>query len=69
MPSSVSETGFLSLAPETYDIYITATGDTTSGDPGDQDLPLAGGDVITAIARDPDPNVLNDPFGVIVLTE
>jgi len=47
------ETGFLSLAPGSYDIYITQVGSTVPAIPV-TGLPVKAGGVYTAIARDPD---------------
>jgi len=62
----LADTGFVSLAPGTYDVTVTLAGDTT---PAIQveGLVVAGGDVLTAIARDPNSNAGETAPGLIVI--
>jgi len=63
------ETGFLSLPPGDYDIYITGENSTTPVI-SVTDLPLQAGGVYTAIARDPDPlDPMVTDFGVTLIAD
>lgn len=62
------ETGYVSLAEGSYDVTVTLA-DTKDVAIGPATLPLSNGGVYTAAARDPNPNVLNDTFGLILLDD
>jgi hypothetical protein len=63
------ETGFLSLAPGDYDIFITGENSTTPVI-SVTDLSLQAGGVYTAIARDPDPlDPMVTDFGVTLIAD
>ncbi|MGI9263502.1 MAG: DUF4397 domain-containing protein [Gammaproteobacteria bacterium] len=61
-----ADTGFVSLAAGSYDITVTLAGDTTPAIfvPG---LAVNGGDVLTAIARDPNATAGETALGLIVI--
>jgi hypothetical protein len=61
------ETGFVPLAPGSYDIKVTPTGDPATVAIAVDALSLAGGDVLTAIARDAPGG--GGPLGLVVLDE
>lgn len=48
-----ADTGILSIAPDTYDVYVTPAGDKSVVAIEVQDLGLVGGEVLDVIARDP----------------
>ncbi|HMB72502.1 MAG TPA: DUF4397 domain-containing protein, partial [Gammaproteobacteria bacterium] len=62
------ETGYVSLAGGDYDVTVTVA-DTKTAAIGPLTVTLSDGGVYTAAARDPDPAVANDTFGVIVLDD
>jgi hypothetical protein len=62
------ETGYVSLAEGSYDVTVTLA-DSPTVAIGPVTIPLAAGGVYTAAARDPDPNIVNDPFGLILLDD
>jgi hypothetical protein len=49
-----ADTGILSIAPGTYDVYVTPAGDKGVVAIEVQDLALSGGEVLDVIARDPE---------------
>ena len=61
-----ANTGYISLAPGDYDVTVTPTGTKTAAI-GPATLSLAGGDVFTAIARDPMPGPME--FGLVLLAD
>jgi hypothetical protein len=62
------DTGYLSLEPGTYDVSVTLA-DTKTVAIGPATVTLDAGGVYTAVARDPDVDVGNDPFGLILLDD
>ncbi len=62
------ETGYVELAGGSYDVTVTVAGTKTAAI-GPATITLSDGGVYTAAARDPDPNVANDPFGLILLDD
>jgi hypothetical protein len=64
----LQETGYVSLAGDDYDVTVTLAGTKTAAI-GPAPVTLVDGDVYTVAARDPDPNVVDDPFGVILLDD
>lgn len=62
------ETGYVELAGGNYDVTVTLAGTKTAAI-GPATITLSDGGVYTAAARDPDPNVANDPFGLILLDD
>jgi len=63
-----ADTGYLSLPGMAYDVTVTLAGTKTIAI-GPATVALSDGGVYTAVARDPDPNVGNDPFGLILLDD
>jgi hypothetical protein len=63
-----ADTGYLSLPGMAYDVTVTLAGTKTIAI-GPATVTLSDGGVYTAVARDPDPNVANDPFGLILLDD
>ena len=47
-----ADTGVLSIAPGTYDVYVTPAGSKSVVAIEVADLPLGGGDVLDVVARD-----------------
>jgi hypothetical protein len=64
----LADTGYLSLAGGDYEVTVTLA-DTKTAAIGPAAITIADGGVYTAAARDPDPNVLNDTFGLILLDD
>lgn len=64
----LDDTGYLSLAGQAYDVTVTLA-DTKTIAIGPATVTLSDGDVYTAVAREPDPNVANDGFGLILLDD
>jgi hypothetical protein len=62
------ETGYLSLAPGQYGVTVTLAG-TKNVAIGPATVTLDAGGVYTAVARDPDVDIGNDPFGLILLDD
>lgn len=63
-----ADTGYLSLAGLSYDVTVTAA-DSKTVAIGPATVTLSDGGVYTAVARDPDPNVAGDSFGLILLDD
>ena len=63
-----ADTGYLSLAGMPYDVTVTLAGTKTVAI-GPATVTLNDGSVYTAVARDPDPSVVNDTFGLILLDD
>lgn len=61
-------TGYLSLEPGEYDVTVALAGTKTVAI-GPASVELDAGGVYTAVARDPDVDVANDPFGLILLDD
>ena len=61
------ETGFVPLAPGSYDIKVTPAGVPSAVAISVDSLALAGGDVLTAIARDNAGG--GAPLGLVVIDE
>jgi len=63
-----ANTGFIQLDPGTYTVTVTADGST---DPaiGPIDITIEANGIYTAIARDPDPAVMGDGLGLILLDD
>lgn len=61
-----ADTGFVSLAPGSYDVTVTLAGDTTPAIKV-EGLAVTGGDVLTAIARDPIADAGETAPGLIVI--
>lgn len=59
-------TGYLNLAAGDYDVTVTVAGTKTAAI-GPATISISEGDVVTAIARDPEPGDMN--FGLILLTD
>lgn len=59
-------TGYINLAPGDYDVTVTVAGTKTAAI-GPATISIAGGDVFTAIARDPIPGEMD--FGLILLAD
>ena len=64
----LQETGYVELAGGSYDVTVTVA-DTKTAAIGPVTVTLSDGGVYTAAARDPDPDVANDPFGLILLDD
>lgn len=62
-----ADTGFGSFASGMYDLSITETGTTNVAIAAT--ITLAEGGVYTAVARDPDPAVMMDTFGLILMDD
>ena len=62
------ETGYVELAGGSYDVTVTIA-DTKTAAIGPVTISLSDGGVYTAAARDPDPGVANDTFGLILLDD
>jgi len=62
------ETGYVSLAGGSYDVTVTVAGTKTAAI-GPATITLSDGGVYTAAARDPDPDVAGDTFGLILLDD
>lgn len=63
-----ANTGFLELAPGDYEVTVTVADDKAPAIPTTP-ISIQGGNVYTAIARDPDPAVLNDGLGLILMDD
>lgn len=64
-----ADTGFLSLAPDTYDIYVTPTGDDTTLAISATGIALDAGGVYSAIARDNTGGAGGFPLGLILFDD
>ena len=64
-----ADTGFLSVAPGMYDIYVTPTGDDLTLAISALDTPLAAGGVYSAIARDNTGGAGGFPLGLILFDD
>jgi hypothetical protein len=64
----LADTGYVSLAGGSYDVTVTLAGTTTAAI-GPATITIADGGVYTAVARDPNPAVTNDSFGLIVMDD
>lgn len=62
------DTGYLSLAGGSYDVTVTLA-DTKTVAIGPATVTFSDGGVYTTVARDPDPNVVNDTFGLLLLDD
>jgi Domain of unknown function (DUF4397) len=63
-----ANTGYVSLGAGTYDVTVTLAGTLTAAI-GPATITLDAGGVYTAVARDPDPDIANDSFGLILLDD
>ncbi len=63
-----ANTGFLELAGGSYEVTVTAANDTAPAIPTTA-ITIADGGIYTAVARDPDPAVVNDGLGLILLDD
>ena len=63
-----ANTGFLELAGGNYEVTVTAANDTAPAIPTTP-ITIADGGIYTAIARDPDPAVMNDGLGLILMDD
>ena len=61
-------TGFIELAAGTYDVTVTVE-DSKTAAIGPARIVVENGNVYTAIARDPDPQVTNDTLGLILMDD
>lgn len=61
-------TGFLELAGGNYEVTVTAANDTAPAIPTTP-ITIVDGGIYTAIARDPDPAIMNDGLGLILLDD
>jgi len=59
------DTGYVGLAAGTYDVTVTLAGTKTVAI-GPAAVTLDAGGIYTAVARDPDPDLINDSFGLIL---
>ena len=66
--ASLSARSFLELAEGTYDVSVTAEASKTAAI-GPARITIENGKLYTAIARDPDPQVLNDGLGLILIDD
>ncbi len=64
----LDDTGYVSLAAGMYDVTVTLAGTTTVAI-GPATIDVAAGGVYTAAARDPNPAVMNDSFGLILMDD
>ena len=64
----LADTGYLSLAGGDYEVTVTLA-DTKTAAIGPLVINIVEGGVYTAAARDPDPNLANDSFGLILLDD
>lgn len=62
------ETGYVSLVPGDYEVTVTVAGTKTAAI-GPASISIDAGGVYTAVARDPDADIANDPFGLILLDD
>ena len=62
-----TDSGYMSLDAGMYDLSLTATGTTTVAIAAT--VTVSEGGVYTAIARDPDPTVMGDTFGLIMMDD
>lgn len=63
-----ADTGYLSLAEGSYEVTVTLA-DTKTVAIGPAAIDLDAGSVYTAVARDPDADIGNDSFGLILLDD
>lgn len=63
-----ANTGFLEFAEGSYEVTVTAAGSKTPAIPTTP-VSIENGKIYTAIARDPDPMVLNDGLGLILMDD